>query len=146
MDLSLQSLVPACWFLPWDAALMSESAVSQCQVLSILAHSSLFEATNDPKFVAESSRLGCTQDEPSCSEELDFISTGSRDVSANVPSHHRVHLCLSLPAGYLLGSVTEKDSGGTRVTWGRFSVSHQVGVSGVHQTDTGSNLVPAWGL
>ena len=51
------------------------------------------------------------------------------------------HLCLPTPARCLFGSVTESASVGTWVAWGRFSVSHQVGMSGVHQIYTGSNLV-----
>ena len=41
------SLVIACWFLPLDAAQVSESGVSQCLCCPLLALRSLFEATSD---------------------------------------------------------------------------------------------------
>ena len=46
-----------------------------------------------------------------------------------VPRHSEIHLCLPPPAGCLLGLVTIRVCGGTRVAWGRFTVSHRVGVS-----------------
>lgn len=82
---------------PLDMALMlSEASISQH-----LAFDRLFEDTSDPKFVAYSSILGCIQDEPSCSAKLGFVSTGPKVVSENIPSHHRIRLCLSLPANLL---------------------------------------------
>ena len=41
-------------------------------------------------------------------------------------------LHLPLPVSCLVGSVTERDSGGTRVALSRFSVNHHRGVSSVH--------------
>lgn len=55
-------------------------------------------------------------------------------------------LCSSLPISCLLGSVTEKASGVTIVARCRFSVSHQVGASGVQYINAGSNSVPVLGL
>lgn len=45
----------------------------------------------------------------------------------------------------LLGSVTERATGCTRVTCS-FPVSHQVGASVIHQTETDSNSLPLLGL
>lgn len=60
----------------------------------------------------------------------------------HVPSHPEIiPTCLCLLAAGWLGSVTERTSCGIGVAWGRFSVNHQVGVSGIHQTDTLSDLV-----
>ena len=51
--------------------------------------------------------------------------------------------CLYVPpsAGCLLGSVTETVFGSTWVAWGRFSVTHQTEVNGVHQIGIGADLV-----
>lgn len=46
----------------------------------------------------------------------------------------------------LLDSATERSSGSTWVVWGRFSVSHKVGVNVVCLTDTYSNSVPVLDL
>lgn len=62
------------------------------------------------------------------------------------PRHHDIHLYLSPPACCLLVSVTEGASGSTRVAWYKFPWTHQVGMSCVYQTDTGSNLVTVLGL
>ena len=45
---------------------------------------------------------------------------------------------LSLPAGYLLSSVTERTSGSMWVAFGRVLVSHQLVAGGIHQVDTDS--------
>lgn len=59
---SQQSLVPACGIFHLDMALMfPEAIVSQCQMQSMLAFSSLFEATDDPQFVSVFSGFGWTQ-------------------------------------------------------------------------------------
>lgn len=57
------------------------------------------------------------------------------------PKLSRDRLHLPLPAGCLLGSVTERTSWGIGVVWERCSVNHQVGESDIHQTDTHSDLV-----
>lgn len=95
-------LVLICWALPLDMALM----LIRCYLC--LALGSLFNATRDPQFVDDTSRLGCNQDGPSCSESLAFIITGSRGESENVPSYCRIFLCMSLPVSAGQSTVSVK--------------------------------------
>lgn len=88
-----------------------------------------------------SAQPGCVQKGSSCTPRLAFTSTGPRGRSANIPKNLEILLCLPLPASCLLGSITEKASGNTRVACDRFSISPQVGKRGVHQIYTGSYLV-----
>lgn len=100
------------------------------------------EVQNDPQFVASSAEPGCTLEASSLTSQL----TWPVDVSAEVPSNLKTHLHLPLPAGHLLSSITERASGGTPVARDMFSVSHKVGASDLHQTDTGSHSGPVLSL
>ena len=75
------------------------------------------------------------------STEADICQHCAWSRSANVPRQPEICLHLPLPSGCLLGSVTERASGGMWVVLGTFSEIHQVGVSNVHQNDTNSNLL-----
>ena len=101
---------------------------------------------SDPWFVAASAGPGCVWERSSCSPTPSFTSTSPRGRSAKAPRYPEICLWLPPPVGCLIGLVTEWASAGTRIAWGRFSVSHQVGVSGVHQIDAHSNSVPLLGL
>lgn len=70
-----------------------------------------------------------------------FTSTEHRGTSAK-GSSYKIYLSMCLAASFLLSSVTERASGHTVVSWGKFSVRHQVGVNGVNKVNTESNSVP----
>ena len=86
----------------------------------------------------------CAWKEPSCVPRQAFSRSWGR--SGKVPVQPNTYLCLPPPVISLLGSVTETASSNIQIVWGRFSVSHQVEKSGVHQIDSGSNLVSVLGL
>ena len=80
-------------------------------------------------------RPGCAREGLSFSPRLTFTGTGPSVQKETQDSPWPV-------CAYMLGLVTGRASGSSQVAWGRFSVSHQVGASGVHEIDTGSNSVP----
>ena len=96
--------------------------------------------------MAASARHECALEGPSYTTRPDTTSTRSRGRSAKALRHTEICLLRLISASCLISSVFERASGGTWVAWVRFSVSHQVGTSGVHQIDTGSTLITIWDL
>ena len=111
-----------------------------------LSWATCLKPQNNPLFVADSAGPCYVWEGPSCAPRPASTSTEPRGWSAKLPRHPEICLYLSPLAGFLIILVTEGAFVGTQVAWGRFSVSHQVGVSGVHQIDTGSYAVPVLGL
>ena len=92
--------------------------------------------------MAPSSESGCTWERSSCAPRLAFTSPGTGGRSAKVLRIPMIRLSLAPPSSCILGSTTERASGGTLIACNGFSVSYQVGEIGVYQIYTGSNLVP----
>ena len=110
-----------------SGSLGKNSGAGQFQKLLVTFLGNLFRATSDPQFVAAFSGHVCAQEGPSCTLRLAFTTTGLGRRSAKVPRHPEIFLCLPPTPSCLLGSDTERFSGGTLIAWGRFTVSHQVG-------------------
>lgn len=106
---------------------------------------SCLEPQSFPQFVAASAVPGCVQEGSSCTPRLAFTSTGPMVVSKSIKGP-KIHLYFPWPAGSLIGSVTKRASGYTQFARGKFTVSPQLGVSGVHQTDTDLISLPVLGV
>lgn len=102
--------------------LQRDSSAGLCQMLPGAPWGNLFGAISNPPLVASSAGLGCMQNGPSCIPKPAFTSSGPwRQVSKGLKSPRD----LPLPAGFLLGLVTERASsctpqqGVSSTVWGK---------------------------
>ena len=123
-----------------------DSGEDQCQTLTMTDWSwtTCLELQSYPQFVANSAGPGFVSKGPSRAPSLPFISIRPKVLLAKVPMHLEIYPHLPPSVSCLSGSVTERASGAW-IAWGRFSVSHQVRMSGVHKINTGSISVPVLG-
>ena len=84
------------------------------------------EIQSDPQYVATSAGFGWMWKRPSCTPRPAFTRFRPRGRLAKTSRHPEILLHFLLPAGCLIGSVTQRASGSTQVAWGGFSVNHQV--------------------
>ena len=119
-----------------DVCSVASREVLWCRSMSDASHdcpwATCFELQSDPHFVAASAEPWCLWGGPNCAPNLSSTSTEPRGWSAEGSWQSKIHHHLPPSVSCLLGSVTERTSGSTQVSWGWFSVSHQVGASGIH--------------
>ena len=132
LDMTFVKLIGSCFDVVWSWPLvvlvlgllggsLVQGCVRRCLWFSL---GNLFGAISDHSLWLP---LWCVWEGPHCAPRLALL--------AQVPEagQQKFQACwdLPLPARCLLDSVTEIASVGTQVVWGRFIVSHQVGVSGI---------------
>ena len=115
-------------------------------MLPVIGPGLLVWSYKEIQFVAVSAGPGCVWEGLRYTARLTFICSKLGSRSPKGPMHPEIHLHLLSPAGCLLGLVTGRASGGTRVVSGRFSVSHHVVESSVQKNDADSKSVPVLGL
>ena len=109
-----------------------------------LIQATCLELKSHSQFVAASAWCGCLWEGPSCTPRSTSFSTKHGGWLAKGPRYPDICTCLPSLTCFLLSSSTEKAFGSTWLSWPRFSVSHQIGVSGIYQTNTGSDLCHCW--